>query len=133
MTMDVHVVDTWLFPEEMVVERRYFETVVQECRHHWVDFILRQDEVAHEHLHLLLALGHGNPPPESERRRRLDSGNCHREVGSRDVDLQDALFEVALAVEHRQHRLIVRGHGLSGQRARVHEQRGSQRTDDDFH
>ena len=91
----VHVEDARLLPEEMVVQRGDLEPVVEQRRHHRVDLVLGQHEVAHHHLLAAVALGHRHPAAEAERRRRRTAGDGDASVAARDVDLQHAVLEVA--------------------------------------
>src|SRR5215813_2114850 len=40
-SMNVHVIDVWLIPEEMIVKRCYIDSVVQKGRHDWINFVLK--------------------------------------------------------------------------------------------
>ena len=77
-----------------------------------VDFVFGQDEVAHHDVHPGIALRERKPAAESERCRRRPAADRHVEVGARNVDLQHAILEVALLVEGRQARLILRRYVL---------------------
>ena len=72
VTVHVHVEHARLVPEEVVVQSRNLEAVVEQRGHHRIDLVLRQDEVAHHHIHAAGAFGHRDPAAEAERRRRLD-------------------------------------------------------------
>ena len=99
----------------MIVQRRHFEAVIEQRRHHRIHFLLGEDEVAHHHVHAAGPLCHRHPAAESKRRWRLDAGDGHADVIARDVHLEDAGLEVALLAERGEHLLIVGGHILRAQ------------------
>ena len=57
---DVHEVDLRLVEEEVIVQRRHLETVVQGGTHGRVDFVLEQNRVAHHH-QTVMRRGEGCP------------------------------------------------------------------------
>ena len=57
MSVHVHVEDARLVPEEVVVQRGHFQTVVEQRGHHGINLFLREDQIARHHVHAR-ALGH---------------------------------------------------------------------------
>ena len=106
----VHVEDARLLPEKMIVQRRHVEAGVEQCRHHRVDLVLREHQVAHHDVHPAGAFGHRQPAAEAERCRRLDAGDGDREIAARNVDLEHAVLEIPLFAERGQDLLILGRH-----------------------
>ena len=111
----VHEIYAGLVPEEMIMKGGHFEAVVQERRHHGIDFVHRQHEVAHHDVHPG-PLGHGDPPAESKRCRRLHAADGHAQIVARDIDFQDVRLEIARAAEEREYVLVGCGHLLGSRR-----------------
>ena len=55
VTVHVHVEDAWTFKEKVIMQGGYFDPVLQESGHNWIDFVLSQDEVAHHYVHSTVA------------------------------------------------------------------------------
>jgi hypothetical protein len=49
----VHVEDARLLPEEVMVESRHVQPVLQQGRHDGIHLVLGEHEVAHHHVHAL--------------------------------------------------------------------------------
>jgi len=86
MSHHMHIEDTGLFEEEVLVNGRYFEAVIEKRGHDRIHFVLCKHQVAHHHV-AVRTLGHGKPSAEASRRRH--AVNDHFQVIARDVDLQD--------------------------------------------
>ena len=97
--MHVHVEDARLLPEEVVVQRGDLEAVVEQRRHHRIDFVFGEHEVAHHHVGAARPLGQRDPAAEPERRGRRPLSDGDLQVAARDVHLQHAVLEVARAAE----------------------------------
>src|SRR5205823_9724293 len=48
-SMNVHVEHVWVIPEEMIVQGRHVDSVVEESAHHRIYLILKQHQVAYHH------------------------------------------------------------------------------------
>ena len=105
--MHVHVEDARLLPEEVIVNGRHVQAVVEQRRHDRVDLVLCEHQIAHHDVHAAGTLGHGHPPAEAERGRCYRVGDGDAEIAPRDVDLEHIGFEVALLAECREHLLVL--------------------------
>ena len=132
----MHVEEARLFEEEMVVERGDFDAVFKQGGHDRIDFVLRQDEIAHEDFAATPAFGHCHPAAEAERRRGGLPGDGHLEIIARDIYLQHFGFEIAGTAEERENFLIVFGDvlGPNGSRTQQQCKQGrSKNSADEFH
>ncbi len=64
MTVHVHVENARLFPEEVIVQGGHVETIVEKRRHHGIDFVLSQDEIAHHDVHAASPFVSATQPPK---------------------------------------------------------------------
>ena len=112
--VNVHVEDARLFPQEMIVESRHFDSMVEQRRHHWIHFFLEQNQVAHEDFFPSRVLFHRHPSPKTKRCRRCRSGNRDLQIRPRNIRLQHAVLEVPFAAQRIQHFLVFGGHFLGG-------------------
>jgi hypothetical protein len=108
----MQVEDARVIPEEVIVERGDFEAVVEKRRHHWIDLVLGQNEIAHEHFHPAGALRHRNPSAKSEWRRRSDLCYSDAQVVAGNVHLQHVGLVVPLFAECVQDLLVFSGYLL---------------------
>jgi hypothetical protein len=111
--MDVHVGHPRFIPEEVVVQRRDLQAVVEQRRHHGIDFVLQQHQVTHHHVHAA-PLGHRDPSAKPERRRGCDVRDGHRDVVARNVDFENVVLEIPRLPQKREHFLVLRRHFLGG-------------------
>src|SRR5262249_34290550 len=98
-----------LVPEEMIVKRSYIDPVVQKCGHDWVDFFLKENEIAHHHVGTVTRFCEGDPAAEPEWCRRGKALYRYLQVVARNVHFQNARFEVSLSVQGLQDPLVVNG------------------------
>ena len=98
-TMHVHEVDVRVVPEEVVVQRRDIDSVIQERGHHRVHFFLQEHQITHHDVRTVGTLRQRNPAAESKRRGRRETLDGHLQVTARDVDLENARLEITLPVE----------------------------------
>src|SRR5947209_6177371 len=94
--MDVHIEDARGLKEEVIVERRNLEAVVEESRHHRVYLVFEQNQVAHHDLTASGAFGHREPPAEPEGGGCGDSVDGNFYVTPRNVYLQNVRLEISL-------------------------------------
>ena len=112
----VHVEDAWLLPEEMIVERRDVDAVLQERRHHGIDFVLGEDEIAHHHVHALPFVRATQPPkPKGVGAERLSIVTLRSLRGI--FTFKHAVLEVSRLAERREHALVFRRHSCALARA----------------
>src|SRR5207245_3308494 len=73
MTVHMHEEDVWIIPEEMIVERRDIDSIVEKRGENRIHFVLQQHQVAHHHIRTIRRFGQGNPAAETEGRGRGDA------------------------------------------------------------
>src|SRR5512137_339477 len=79
VTVDMHIENMRLIPEEVIVKCCDLQAVVEKRRHDRIDLILKKHKVSHHHFHSHVTLGHCEPASEAKRSRGCDT--C-------DADLQ---------------------------------------------
>src|SRR5262245_23929640 len=102
-----------LVKEEVVVKRRHLDSVIEERRHDWVDFVLEQHHISDHDVFTAVALCHGQPATEAEGRGGGHTIHGDLHIVSRDVDLEDIRFVVPLLAERLQYLLVFDRHLLS--------------------
>src|SRR6266404_227611 len=107
MTVHMHEEDVWIIPEEMIVERRDIDSIVEKRGENRIHFVLQQHQVAHHHIRTIRRFGQCNPAAETEGRGRGDALDRHLQVAAGDIDLENACFEVAFTVERFENLLII--------------------------
>ncbi len=112
MTVHMHEEDVWIIPEEMIVKCGNIDPIVQKSGHNRIHFFLEKHEVAHHRLRTVGPFGQRNPAAETEGRGRGYSLNCDFQVVARNINLENACFEVAFTVQRFQNFLIVARHVL---------------------
>jgi hypothetical protein len=86
---DMHVHGGGLGAEEVVMQSRHFDSVLDQHRHHRIDLVMGQDQVAHDHG--LIAHGlEGEPGAEREARLDVDAVERDLQVRARQADAVDA-------------------------------------------
>jgi hypothetical protein len=78
----VHVERRGSAAQDVIVDRRDLDPVLDQLRHHRVDLGLQQHEIAHDHRAAMRGL-EGDPTAERERRADGDAIERHREVAAR--------------------------------------------------
>src|SRR5262245_27652430 len=99
MPVDVHVIDARGVEEKMIVEGGYVQAVGEQRGHHWIHFVLCQDEITHHDIHTSGPLRQGDPPAEPERCWRGHTIHNDFEIVARNVHLENGVLVVPLPVE----------------------------------
>src|SRR5258708_19377891 len=107
MTVYMHEEDVWIIPEEMIVKCRDVDPIFQKSGHNRIHFFLEKHEVAHHYIRTVCPFGQGNPAAETEGRRCGDSLDRHLQVVARNINLENASFEVTLTVQRFENLLII--------------------------
>ena len=94
MAVHVHVEHARLIPEEMIVQRGHFESVLEQRGHDRVDFVLRQDQVAHHHIHAPVPLVIAIQPPNPNGVGVSTFATVIDQVVPRNVHLEHIVFVV---------------------------------------
>src|SRR5215469_3402554 len=68
VTMDMHVENSRVVPEKVIVKRCHLQSVFKQSRHHGVDFFLSQNEIPHHDIVATVSFGHRKPATKSKRR-----------------------------------------------------------------
>ena len=94
---EVHEHDPRRIPEEVIVQRRNLEAIVEGGAHHRVHLILQQDHVAHDDRVLADAL-EGSPRCQPHRRRHAHPRNPDVQVAARHGNFEGSLSFIQLAL-----------------------------------
>ena len=100
MAVDVEEEEARLLEEEMIVEGVDFEVVLLESGDHGIDFVLSEDEVAHEDIEAPFTFGESDPTGEAEGSGSGLAGDGDGKVVAWNADLENFVFEVAGAAEN---------------------------------
>jgi len=94
---DVHEHYLGLVPEEVVVQGRHLQPVLEGGVHDGVHLVFEHDVVAHQDDVIADALERG-PRGQPQGRRHLHARRRHAQVGARHADLEHALLFVQLSL-----------------------------------
>src|SRR6266851_9885733 len=120
--VDVHVKDVRIIPEEMIVESRHIDSVVEQHGEDGIDFFLKQYQVTHHRLRSVCRFGQRDPASETKRRRRRKALDGHLQIVARNIYLENASLEVAFSVQALQNLLVVTRDFLSWRGASEREE-----------
>jgi hypothetical protein len=118
--VDVQIEHPRLIPEEVVVQCRHIQSIVQERRHDRIYLILKEHQVAHHHIHAALTPRERDPSTETKWRWRFHIRNGYVDIIARNIDFQDVRLKVALPAEEREHLAIGSGYILGGRLVHRH-------------
>jgi len=104
--MNVHEEDSRVVKEEVIVKGSHFDAMIEQGGKDRIDFVLRQDEVAHENFGPAVAFGHGDPASEAKWCWRRLPGDRDMQIAAGDIDFQDVGFEIAGASQQGENFLI---------------------------
>src|SRR5437868_223265 len=113
VSMDMHVEDARLVPEEVIMKRGDLQAVIEQCRHDGINFLLGQNEVAHEDVVAAFTFSHCEPPAKAERSWQRNPCDLHMQVVPWDIHSQDIGFVVSGFADDLQNLLVVGGKLLS--------------------
>src|SRR4051812_14749694 len=88
VTVDVHVKDSGVLKEEMVVKSCHLEPVVQKGGHHGIYLVFEKHQIAHHHVAVRGAFRHGEPASKAKGRGSGDAVDCDLQIAPGNVDLQ---------------------------------------------
>ena len=112
---DVHEHHLRRVPEEVVVERRHLEPLVQGDAHHRVHLVFEENQIAHHDDSIPRSLER-RPRGEPQGRGHAHARRVHGEVGPRNRDLEDAFFLVEGALRPRE---LLDPRGVQAERRRL--------------
>ena len=93
----------------MIVKGGHFQSVLKQRRHHRIDHVLQQYQVAHHNVIPTFALRQCEPTAESESSRNWIVRDCDVQVIPRYIDFQHVLLVVARFPDDFQGLLIISG------------------------
>src|SRR5882724_7197974 len=96
---DVHEIDFGFVKKEVVVQRSDLKPVFEGCAHNGVDFILHQDEVAHDHCPVLHPRHKRRPGGKPHERRHFPFVHGDFNVRAGRGNLVNAFLLIKFAVE----------------------------------
>src|SRR5215471_5546670 len=99
MPADMHVEGQRLCTQQVVVDSCDIDAAFDQLGHDWIDFALKQYEVAHHHRHVPHRLERG-PAAESERRADRHAVERHLQVGSRKAVTMNGTADRARSAEN---------------------------------
>src|SRR5438046_4324870 len=74
-----------------MVKRRLFDPALLQLRYHGLDFVLGENEIAHDHRHAFADVGEAEPGAEGETGLDRNAGHGDGQVGARKGKLEGAV------------------------------------------
>src|SRR5262249_51895551 len=85
LAFDVHEEHLWTVEEEMIVKRGHTQTVVERGGHRGIDFVFKQNGVAHHH-GAIFRFGESGPGTQTHERGHAPSIDRDLHVAARESD-----------------------------------------------